>query len=356
MKHMKKILPLLLCAALLLGGCGGESQDDGEGQETSAAVQEDSAAQEKYSGQVFAMDTYMSLDVYSDSQETVDRAISRITELEALFSTTDEASEIYAVNADGTGTVSGDVEYVLSRALELCALTGGALDISIYPVVRAWGFTTGEYRIPGESELAALLERVDYTAVTLEDGVVTLGEDMMIDLGSVVKGYTGDALTEQLGQEGVTSALLNLGGNVQALGAKPNGSLWRVAIQDPNDSDGVLGVVSVEDKAVVTSGGYERYFEGADGEIYWHIIDPGTGAPAKNGLVSVSIIGESGLYCDALSTALFIMGEERAVAFWRKRQDFEMVLVTDDGRLLVSAGLEDSFESLDTYPMEIIDP
>ncbi len=343
MRQLKKIIPLLLCAALLLSGCGGTTQEDG-------------GEQEKYSGQVFAMDTYMSIDAYSDSQEPVDQAISRIQELEALFSTTDESSEIYAINANGSGTVSGDVAYVLSQALELCALTGGALDISIYPVVRAWGFTTGEYRIPSESELAALLERVDYTAVSLEDGAVTLGEDMMIDLGSVVKGYTGDVLTAQLAESGVTSALLNLGGNVQALGTKPDGSLWRVAIQDPNDSEGYLGVASVADKAVVTSGGYERYFEGSDGEIYWHIIDPSTGAPAQNGLVSVSIIGDSGLYCDALSTALFIMGEEQAVAFWRERQDFEMVLVTDDGRLLVSAGLEDSFESMEVYPMEIIEP
>ncbi|MCD7927302.1 MAG: FAD:protein FMN transferase [Oscillospiraceae bacterium] len=352
MRQLKKIIPLLLCAALLLSGCGVQEQET----EPSAADQEDSGEQEKYSGQVFAMDTYMSVDVYSDSQEPVDQAISRIQELEALFSTTDESSEIYAINANGSGTVSGDVAYVLSQALELCALTGGALDISIYPVVRAWGFTTGEYRIPSESELTALLEHVDYTAVSLEDGAVTLGEDMMIDLGSVVKGYTGDVLTAQLAESGVTSALLNLGGNVQALGTKPDGSLWRVAIQDPNDSEGYLGVVSVADKAVVTSGGYERYFQGDDGEIYWHIIDPSTGAPAQNGLGSVSIIGDSGLYCDALSTALFIMGEEQAVAFWRERQDFEMVLVTDDGRLLVSAGLEDCFESMDIYSMEVIEP
>lgn len=361
MKHLRKLLPIFLCAALLFSGCGDiQKAETDDSQESTSAQEDDGVKLEKYTGQAFAMDTYMSIDVYSASQEladqAIDLAINRITELEDLFSTTEETSEIYAINANGSGAVSGDVEYVLNRALELCTLTDGALDISIYPVVRAWGFTTGEYRVPLDSELAALLEHVDYTEVSLADSVVTLGEDMMIDLGSVVKGYTGDALTQLLTENGVTSALFNLGGNVQALGTKPDGSLWRVAIQDPNDSASVVGVVSIDNQAVVTSGGYERYFEGPNGEIYWHIIDPSTGVPAKNGLVSVSIVGDSGLYCDALSTSLFIMGEEKAIEFWREQQDFEMILVTDDGRLLVSAGLEDNFESLELYPMTIIEP
>ena len=297
-------------------------------------------------GTIFAMDTVMTLTVYGD-EALLTEAENSIHALESRLSVTDPDSEIYAVNRDGAGAVSEDTEELLSRALALCAETGGALDISIYPVSLAWGFTTGDYAVPDPETLSALLERVDYTRVALDGSAVTLAPGMEIDLGSVAKGYTGDRVLAQLRAAGVQSALLDLGGNVQTLGTKPDGSLWRVGVRDPA-GEGMVGVVELADKAVITSGGYERCFE-RDGELYWHILDPSTGCPARNGLISVTVIGDEGALCDGLSTALFVLGPERAAEFWREHGGFELVLVDEAGDLLVTEGLEDSFTPMGDY-------
>ena len=156
-------------------------------------------------------------------------------------------------------------------------------------------------------------------------------------------------------QGGAASALLDLGGNIQAVGSKPDGSPWRVAIRDPA-GDGNIGVVEVADQVVVTSGGYERYFE-EDGVLYWHIIDPATGWPARSGLTSVTVVGESGLLCDGLSTALFVMGREGALEHWRQHRDFEAVLVSEDGSVTITAGLEGRFTPADpARPLTVAQP
>jgi len=173
---------------------------------------------------------------------------------------------------------------------------------------------------------------------------VTVGEGMQLDLGSVAKGYTGDRVTDLFRNAGVTSAILNLGGNVQTLGAKPDGKPWRVAVNDPL-GNGYAGVIEVADKAVITSGGYERYFV-EDGTVYRHIIDPADGYPVDNGLLSVTIIGDEGVLCDAFSTALFVMGADRAAEFWQTSDDFEAILLTEDGEILVTEGIAADFEPL----------
>ncbi|MBQ1768126.1 MAG: FAD:protein FMN transferase, partial [Oscillospiraceae bacterium] len=213
--------------------------------------------------------------------------------------------------------------------------------ISVYPVTRAWGFTAGEYRVPQEAELEKLLRLVDYTKVTVSGDTVSLGEGMLIDLGAVAKGYAGDRVTELLRSHGVKSAIINLGGNVQCLGRKPDGSRWKIGVQDPAGS-GYVGVIEAEDEAVVTSGGYERYFE-LDGKTYWHIIDPSDGRPADSGIISVTVVGASGLACDGLSTALFVMGKEKASELWRENGGFEVVFVSESGEIIITEGLSGRF-------------
>ena len=332
---MKRLIPVfLLFALLLLTACGVL---------TKAEVAHESS--------IFAMDTYMSFRVHGD-ESLLDEAEDIVRALEAELSVSDMESAIYEINSTVSVSLS-EVGYVLlSEALELCKATGGALDVTIYPVVKAWGFTTGEYRVPDGAELGSLLELVDYTKVELsQDGTVTLPRGVMLDLGGVAKGYAGRLIRERLMEGGVTSALLNLGGNVQAVGSKPDGSPWRVGIKDPA-GDGNVCVLEISDMAVVTSGGYERYFE-QDGKTYWHIIDPATGAPAGSGLVSVSVIGEDGLLCDGLSTALFVMGLAEAADFWRSRDDFEAVFVTDGGGVFITQGLTDIFETAEGGPQEV---
>ena len=269
--------------------------------------------------------------------------------------------------------LSQETADLLSQALELCALTDGALDLTAYSAVQAWGFTTGEYRVPSQEELDALIPRIDYTRLELDgDGLrARLPENMELDLGAVAKGYTGTYLAEQLRQAGVTSAILRLGGNIQAVGTRPDGNPWRVAIQDPDSQqEATLGVVEVSDQAVITSGGYQRYFE-ADGETYWHIMDPDTAAPARSGLTSVTVIGadglpfevqirtrEDGTVCDALSTALFVMGPEEAADFWRAHPELgvELILVLEDGTVQITQGLEETFTLSQDRTMEVIAP
>ena len=328
---MKSIRIWLFAAAVLVlsaAGCASFGEQSGNA----------------HTATVFAMDTVMEMTVYGGSDacaRLLDEAGALIRTLEGEFSVTDPASEVYAVNQAGGGPVGPDTEELLGKALTFCERTGGALDVTVYPVVRAWGFTTGDYRVLTRAELDALLPLVDWRKVSLADGAVTLGEGQMLDLGAAAKGYAGDRLIALFREGGVSSAIVNLGGNVQTLGTKPDGSLWRVAVADPH-GNGYAGILETADRAVVTSGGYERYFE-KDGTVYRHIIDPATGMPADNGLASVTVVGKEGLICDALSTALFVMGEEDALAFWRASSDFEAVLLTEDGRILLTEGLADIF-------------
>ena len=308
--------------------------------------------------ELMAMDTFMTLSVYAQSpaagEALLEEAAGEIRRLEGLLSVTDPGSEIYQVNHGGAVSLSEPVRELLEKALELCRETGGALDVTVYPAVRAWGFTTGEYRVPEEAELSALVERVGYGRVALDGDRLALPEGVELDLGSVGKGWTGDRLTALFREAGVFSAIMELGGNVQALGTKPDGSPWRVAVQAPGG--GYAGVLEIADKAVVTSGGYQRYFE-QDGETYIHIIDPATGRPARTGLASVTIVADSGLQGDGLSTALFVMGREKAEAFWRRNPEFDFILLGEDGTAAITEGLEECFSLYGGWegrPLEII--
>ena len=329
----------LLSAAFLLTGCSGAPA---QGPETAT---------------FFAMDTAMDFTVYGDAA-LLDEAETLIGSLEEQVSVTDEHSDIYAIDHTGSGSLSGNAAELMEQALELCRRTGGALDISVYPIVQAWGFTTGSYQVPDEETIQSLLPLVDYTQIQYDaaTGVVTLPEGMEIDLGSVAKGYAGQLAAQMLREHGVQSALLNLGGNVQTVGAKPDGSPWQIGIKDPQGEDAMM-VLSVEDQAVVTSGGYERYFE-QDGQTYWHIMDPSTGHPADSGLLSVTIVGKQGIICDGLSTSLFVMGLEKAADLWAQSGDFEAVFVTASGEVYITEGLRDRFALTEQYadtPVSVIE-
>ncbi|MCM1091860.1 MAG: FAD:protein FMN transferase [Muribaculum sp.] len=323
-------------------------------------------AQALHAKDLFAMDTLFSLKVYgAQGDEALKQCETRVRELEGLLSVTKADSDISKLNnRSGQNTegilVSADTYSLLRTAVSLGSETEGALDITLYPIVREWGFTTGEYQIPKAERIQTLLQKVDYQTILLEPpmsdggGTVCVPNGVELDLGAVAKGYTGDCLLDILRDMGVTSAILDLGGNVQTLGAKPDGFPWRIAVRNPFDRTKELGVLEVTDKSVITSGGYERYFTGEDGKDYWHILDPADGYPADNGLVSVTVVGESGVRCDGLSTALFVMGKDRAVNLYQQQQDFEMLLVTNEGELYITEGLTDCFECSENHNTEII--
>lgn len=330
---MKKLLVFTVLILIILSGCGPDNENKEE------------------SRQIFAMDTIMTLTAYgTQSEEAVDAAVAEIYRLEDLLSATDPESEVSQINgkAGEVTRVSREVSDLLESALEISSLTDGAFDITIAPVLKLWGFPSGEYRIPGPDELAEAMTCVGYEKVRTADEEVTLLPGMGIDLGGIAKGYTGDCVLNTLSQFGITSALINLGGNVQAVGTKPDGGLWNIAVRDPEE-DGSIGILAVSDTAVITSGGYERYFEGGDGVRYHHIIDPGTGYPADSGLASVTIVCGRGVIGDSLSTALFVMGLDSAIDYWRTNGGFEAVFIMETGDIYITRGLGESFSLSSGY-------
>ena len=303
---------------------------------------------------IFAMDTCITVRVWSSDASLPDKAEAEIRRLEALFSVTVPDSDPARIHAaDGAPvTVSPETADVLAEALRIGTESGGALDISMYPVSKAWGFTQEVQQIPAAETLQNALACVDHTQIRLDGDTVSVPAGMEIDLGAAAKGYTGDRVMEVFRENGAASAIISLGGNVQTLGAKPDGSLWTVGIADPFAPNENLGTVQVQDAAVITSGNYERYFE-ENGRRYHHILDPADGYPAENGLVSVTVVGKQGLTCDCLSTALFVEGTDAAVAHWQAHPEFEMLLVTDTGEILYTPGL--TFRNQSELPAQVIE-
>lgn len=302
----------------------------------------------------FAMNTIISVSVYGDeSGQAADSAIRLVNELSEKWSVTDEDSEIYRLNKNGAAELSAETAELIRFALEIGKLTGGALDITLYPVLREWGFTTDSYQVPADERLAELLEYTGLDKITLSGSSVSLSDGAQIDLGAVAKGYAGDLICEQLRAQGVKSALLDLGGNIHTIGTKPDGNAWRLGVRDP-DGSGNIAVVELCDAAAVTSGGYERYFVAEDGQRYCHILDPKSGKPADSGLASATIIGSEGRLCDALSTAVYVMGAERAYSLWQTVGGFEMLLVTTDGDMLITEGLVGSVVPAEGFTGEMI--
>ena len=309
----------------------------------------------RVSKSIFAMDTYMQITAYGkNSRQAVDAAIKEIKRLDDLLSTGNACSEVSVLNQNKKATLSEDVLTLLMRSVELWHATQGAFDITIYPVMRAWGFAGDTFAVPASDKLAALLPYVDASVIQWNEETrqVLLPQETEIDFGGIAKGYTSERVAELMGEYGIKSAILDLGGNVQTVGSKPDGSLWKVAIKSPDSRLPYLGILELSNQAVITSGGYERYFE-VDGKTYHHIIDPKTGWPAENGIVSVTIVSKDATLADGLSTGLFVMGIEKAIDFWRTQgQTFEFVIYEDTGRLLVSEGLTDAF--LTTLEYEVI--
>lgn len=327
---------LLIACCLCLVSCGSEP---GTGRQAETERSQDQKLE------FFAMDTYMTFTAYGQEADTaLQAAEEEIHKLEGEWSVTDENSEIYKINhSQGAPvTLSQDTAKILDFALEMARQTDGALDPTIYPIMTAWGFTTDQNRIPSSEEIESLLENVGYEQAVLNGNQIQLPAGMELDLGAVGKGYAGDLAAEILKDRGITSALLDIGGNIQAVGSRPDGSDWRLGIRNPF-GEGQVGVLFVSDRAVVTSGNYERYFAGDYGQIYGHIIDPSTGYPADTGLASVTIIAAEGKVGDALSTAMFVKGPQEAEEYWRDHQDFDMLMITEEGEIRLTEGIQDSF-------------
>lgn len=360
----KKAVAMLLATmftAGMLSGCGPSVDTEKSKNDSRKAVEQTTQAEadtnsktqneedKSESRDIFAMDTYMTLTAYGkNAKKALDEAVDEINNIEQLVSTGIDSSEVSQINENGKGSVSETTGYLIKRSKEIYDSTNGVFDVTIYPIMQAWGFPTENYCVPGKKELKKLrgLMGADHVLYDEKKQEVTLNkEGMKIDLGGIAKGYTSSKVMDIFKENGISSAVISLGGNVQTLNGKPDGSDWRVAVENPADTGSYIGVLSIKDKAVITSGGYERYFK-QDGKTYHHIIDPANGYPANNGLTSVTIVSDDGTLADGLSTSLFIMGPEKAQKYWKEHSDeFDTILVKDDGSILVSEGLAEYFTS-----------
>lgn len=324
------LFPALICV-MALSAC-------------SSVGTEKAALEKEAEKTVYAMDTVMILKAYGENaDEALDKAEEEIKRLDNTLRRGSEDSEIYKVNAEKSAEVSEDTAGLVKAALDICEATDGAFDISTAPVTDLWGFYTKEFHVPSENELSEELSKVNYKNISVDNNVISVSNNSQIDLGGIAKGYLSGRIMDIFKDNGVNSAIVSLGGNVQTLGKKPDGSEWKVAIQNPDD-DTYIGNVSVFDKAVITSGGYQRFFE-QDGVIYHHIIDPKTGYPSDSGVKSVSVVSDNGTLADGLSTALFVMGLDKGTEYWRSHDGFEVIFLTDDNRIYITEGLESIFES-----------
>ena len=309
---------------------------------------------QEYEKKLFAMDTYMTLKAYGNNgQEALEKAAERIQEIESLVSVTNKNSEIYNLNnSNGTDIhTSDDTLFLLNKSLEINNETTGAFNITLYPVSCEWGFTTGKYKVPTKTTIDKLLTYADCNNIIINSDkhTASLKTHTKVDLGGIAKGYAGSEAARIIKEFGVSNAVLNMGGNVQTVGYKPNGKNWKVGIRDPQNGDFLAATIETADKAVITSGGYERYFEDENGNIYWHIIDPKTGFPAKQGIKSVTVIGSDGAFCDALSTSLFVMTLEDSTEFLKNHKDIDAVFILDDNSFYITPGIKDVFIANGNY-------
>lgn len=295
-----------------------------------------------------AMDTFMSVKVYDTDKTKAEDAARGVRELiqqlDSQLSARNETGEIGILNSQKSAVLSDENYKLIKTAIDYSVLTEGAFDISIFPLVKLWGFGDAP-SVPRSEDIEETLKYIDYTGIVLgQDNTVTLSEGQSIDLGAIAKGYAADRAVSYLKEQGIESAILSLGGNVYCLGRKNGNDSWNIAVEDPTDDRNYLCTIKLTEKAVVTSGGYLRQFT-EDGKVYHHILDPKTGYPAGAADTGVTIICQSSTLADALSTGCFVMGREKAFELWKSGKEDFSIIWFEDGELWVSDDIAGAVES-----------
>ena len=331
--HFMRVLAavLCLCLALPLAACGETKMEQ---------------------KQVYAMDTVMTVTAYGKQRSAgISAAESVILSMNDMVDPQLPSSVVYAINhAQGANVViPGQLATMLSTAKTVYDQSGGALDITLYPVIERWGFVDRKYYVPTEEEIFKDLSQLCFDEMVLTSFPssgsysVSFPSYAEITLAAVARGCASANAIDAMRQAGVTSGMVTMGGNVQTLGYQPDGSEWKVAVQDPNNLSSYLGVINVGETAVATSGSYQHNFTAMNGKNYHHLINPVSGYPTSNNLVSVTVICQDGTMADCLSTAMFVMGKSRALNYWRTYGGFEMIIVDNENNITCTKGLIEKF-------------
>ncbi len=334
------MLSLILITLFIVSGCGSSSKAESNNLETNP-----------HSKTEFMMGTVVTVKIYDKDKENVlDQAFERINQLADKTSSEEKESEISAIN-ESAGIkpikVSDDVYRLVEVAKEHSHLADGKFDISVGPLTRLWHIGFPDARKPDQSEIDAILPLIDYKAVKLDKENQTIyltKKGMALDLGAITKGFITDEVVTVLKENDVTTAIIDLGGNIFVLGNHPSGDAWTVGIQDPNATRGsTVGKVKRSNESIVTSGIYERYLD-VDGERYHHLLNPDTGYPFTNDLAGISIITHSSTDADALSTTAFSKGIEEGLQFIQEFTEAEAIFIGHDKKVYITKGLEGEFE------------
>ena len=320
---IKKLSAVLTASALLLTGCSGAKSSTQTDQDLT------------YTDMLF--DTVIKIQILDPADESILDGLKKLCEkYDTMFSATNTDSELYKLNhANGQPfTVSSETANLIQEGIHYSELSGGAFDLTIEPVSALWDFKADKPTVPSSDAIAQAVSHVDYTKVDIQDNTVTLEDpEASIDLGAIAKGYIADQVKTYLKKQGIKHAIINLGGNVDVIGTKPDGSKYNIGIQKPFDESGeAITSVQLKDQTVVTSGIYERYFK-KNGKLYHHILDPRTGYPCENNLYSVSIITDSSTKADALSTTCFLLGYEKGMELIQSMDGVEAIFITDDEKV-----------------------
>lgn len=294
--------------------------------------------------------TVCTITIYDKSDTTIiDESFARLRELENILSISKSNTELDEVN-NMAGIepveVSNDTFNVVKKGLEYSKLSGGSLDITIGPLVKLWGIGTDNAKLPSEKEINEKKALIDYNKIQIDESKKSIflkDSNMIIDLGAIAKGYAADEIVKILKNAEVSSAIIDLGGNIYVLGDKIDGTPWKVGVQNPEKSDSdTIGFVSVSNKSIVTSGVYERYFE-QDGKNYHHILSPDTGYPYDNNILGVSILSNNSIDGDSLSTTLFALGVDEGLKLINSLDDVEAIFITKNHELYLTNGFKKAF-------------
>lgn len=322
----KKITALLAASALLMSGCSGLS----------------AKRDQVYTDTLF--DTVVNIRIYDAADESVLKGCEELCKkYDAMFSRTNENSEISMINNAGGAAVEVSKETIklIQKGIYYSEMSNGAFDITIGSVSALWDFKADAPAVPDAAAIADAVSHVNYENILIRDNTVRLLDPQAkLDVGAIAKGYIADRVRDYLEEEGIDHAMIDLGGNIVAMGSKPDGTDYNIGIQKPFDESGTpITSVKLSNKSIVTSGIYQRYFE-QDGKIYHHILDPATGSPCENSLYSVSIITDSSLTADALSTTCFLLGYEKGMNLVNQLDNVDAVFITNDNEIHYSKNFQ----------------
>ncbi|MGX6962087.1 FAD:protein FMN transferase [Vagococcus xieshaowenii] len=363
MKWNKKVLVMLTLAIGLLVTVGCSSKN------SSSDTSSNKINKEAYSEQQYLMGTYVRVQIYDDGKEAVlKKAFDRVKELADIVTVNEpdaENSEVEEINRQAgikPVKVREDVYNLIEKAFDYTADSAGGFDFTIGPITSLWRIGFDDARKPSQAEIDEKLKLVDYHDVALnkeEQTVYLKKKGMQLDLGAIAKGFITDEVVEVLKENGVTTGIVDLGGNVFVLGKSPNkkNGEWTVGIQDPDkERNQIVGSTTASNRSLVTSGIYERFLE-VDGVKYHHLFDATTGYPFDNEIAGVSIISDKSVDGDGLSTVVFSMGLEKGLDYVNSRPDIDAVFITKEHKVYISDGLKDNFKmNLDSgYELATLD-